>query len=330
MRETLNNIVATISSIRYYLSFLFLLPVSFSFAAANLPDSCQKKYASIFAHNEKLKADFLTADDKQRIHDIFSDSTLHRSEITPKVLDLVLNARLRQVSDDTVVQAILNANRNMVVKTSKTIGGEYVVATGGGGDKIVLTLPDAYQGTIIEAFIRIHELEHKLQGGIDPHFMRRTFNFLSDSVYRRYLMEDGAMRAEWHLLHAFSETERHKMLRELVADHVLDRSSKDFLIRVLSDAPLDQETYLSLERYAGRYSLEKMKKNRNLARGQLGFAGGSVAFVLSHGTVYPIITNACLQKLNHSNSIPDTVFFGSVCQHLTPIKTEINRRRLRR
>lgn len=123
---------------------------------------------------------------------------------------------------------------------------------------MVIELPLDYHGSILDWAFRIHELEHAIQhAALETGVSRDDLNeanLKSKVVEFIFLLEEGAMSAEWEFLHNIPEVQRTELVNKIKADKSLPESEKKFGSRMLINSSYDRETYLRLEWEAGRYS----------------------------------------------------------------------------
>jgi hypothetical protein len=128
-------------------------------------------------------------------------------------------------------------------------------------------LPPAYLGTAVEYFIRIHELSHAardLDGyGLESRLGYDIHDRRVAAALDRFFDELRAMTWEWVYLHNLPDSVREGYIEKVRRDTTIDDHTREFLMRLFTDAKLDQKAYIEAEWRAGRYSLSDLLRAFN-------------------------------------------------------------------
>lgn len=261
----------------------------------------------------EVRADFLTAADTRKINELFANTALTSQQKARGAFEVVLEARLRSVPAADA-QTIRSAFQRIKASYSKSRVNGYYIASGKG--RLNVTLPKAYEGSVVEYLILGHELEHALQH-LRQKSVQGGFSRIIQSVKDRfvvqptYLREEGAMVAEWRYLHALPDPVRQQLVAELKQDRILDAGSRDFLLRNLLGASKDADGYLKVQRASGRYS--KTDIALHVALPAYGTAGA--VSVLPLGLSASVVLGVCLSEIEKGSDFVHTKFFSQVCLH---------------
>jgi len=271
----------------------------------------------------EIKKSFIDQHSREMIGDIFSNSTLTKNEKARKAFELVLAKRLSLIPKDDA-QIIWSTFQNLKTTYSKdTIDGYYLMF---GRGHLAVTIPEQYSGTAIEYFTIAHELEHgvqhyRLKGRVGT--LKRLIQEIIHPINTRFLQEEGAMRAEWAFLQSIPQSERKKMITEVMQDAVIKPESKKFLLRTFSNADSDADIYIQIERKAGRYS----KKNIAAFAVPASAAIGATSTLMGMIATLTITSGICIEMIGENGTIPETSFFKDVCLKLAPVRRAIDERK---
>lgn len=185
----------------------------------------------------------------------------HGKEKLPKeaieeIFEEYLRLRLRNFdpSFQAHIYSMARDHIQIIETTEFEVGGSVKPAS----QKIEISLPEMLVGTVMDYYIRVHELEHVIQGlavGLkaatpyDPRYASYRFH-----------LEKGAMRAEGAFLKAFPTPFLKEQLSDILHVHAPESLTKDFLENVLANAiaaPTVSD-YLQKNWEQGRYSRSKL------------------------------------------------------------------------
>ena len=154
---------------------------------------------------------------------------------------------------------------------------------------VSIGLPGRFMDTEIESYVLAHEFFHHIQfeavaksTGKDIMALRReqdiplrerlmrqapdetmearqildTFFSMAETAEGRYLIEAGAIMAEWKLLRLIPDARREALLKLIRDEPGLEEKTRRLLLRVFQPPPATAREYLEREHAAGRYSWE--------------------------------------------------------------------------
>jgi hypothetical protein len=209
-------------------------------------------------------SDWLNADDKKQITNLVTSKGQPGAE---PAFQVFLAARLRSV-DPSIVPIIQALNLKPEVETIPGIlDGVYVreeydmMGTIYKNAVLSLTYPPKLQNTVIDFFIRAHELEHAIQTETEKSVRSKGYDGLQtyySNGLGRFLMEQGAMINEWRFLNALPQSSLDEAI-VLVNTLQIPDDRKAFLVRCLSSAKKSMSDYLKTQYQAGRYNRESFR-----------------------------------------------------------------------
>ncbi|MFL5815915.1 MAG: hypothetical protein ACJ763_20270 [Bdellovibrionia bacterium] len=293
---------------------LTALCISFRPEAANAArKSCADQIKeALIALSPATQGTLITEKEKEQIQSIFEDPQ-KRSTAASYVFDLLMEKRLALLPPKDAEQ-IKSVIQSAKLNESSGVDGAYSFRF----RSIDISLPKSYHGSMVEFFIKTHEVEHAIQDRMEAGklgkesfgYFRRLLNQLNSQT--RFLEEAGAMQAEWQYLQALPSRAKQEMADDVLQNPQLSENEKDFLIRIFAGDAWTASDHTEIEWRAGRYSLSEIERQVRFEK--LGFSTIAVGVTsVTHLAAFTMIESICENTIKKSTTLPTGPFYEKVC-----------------
>jgi len=262
---------------------------------------------------------YLTGEDESKIVDVYADESLPPNQRAEKAFGLVMEARLRGLPVEIADQVRAIIKSRIRVEVNNDYNGAYFKADVSSG-AVKIDLPEELVGSPIQYSVMAHELEHAIQDAVAVNVLGKyemPEHSLSLYTDAKFLMEAGAMSAEYYSLRLISPEER-LICRNAILKADVPRSDRSILLRMLNNSKsMSLKQFLSAEHRAGNYSRLSIALHSRPGRRLVKKLGTATVWALGTG----FIARAYCQLLyDNNNEQPlQTPFFQTVCTKIMRI-----------
>lgn len=294
----------------------------------------QIKEALITLHPDTAGT-LITSQEREQIEAIFNDPE-KRPSAAKRVFELLMAKRLALLppEDAAQIKKIIESAESAKVVNASKVEGRYLQTF----RTLIISLPETYHGSIVEFFIKTHEIEHAIQGLAAARklgkksvgYFQNLLNGFDAQI--KFLEEAGAMQAEWQYLQAIPAQVKQKIADDIAQNPQIKEHEKNFLIRVLEGDPWTASDHTEIEWMAGRYTMGEIENeiqlkkmtyaNRARAARTAATIGAFGAISTSDITSVAILEHYCEDLIKNSPTPPSGAFYQNVCTKLSSAKTD--------
>jgi hypothetical protein len=312
-------------------TLIVLLASSFSQNTNADQSGCAVKMReAIQALNADTQGMLISDEERSEIEKIFRDPE-KRLFAAGYVFDLLMEKRLallpsqdadkiREIIQKAKVKPSSRLRKWLIL--SPRLTGSYELKS----QSVTILRPESYRGSIVEFFMKTHEIEHAIQGLVvakaigksSLNYFERLLTLFDSKLL--FIEEAGAMQAEWQYLQTIPLEIKRSISEEIRKNPRISKSDRAVISRILLSDEETADQHLQIQRKAGRYTLaDAQRASHKEIRTKLGVMGVSI--------VTPFVAVArlesyCHKLLDQSIMLPDSQFYQKVCSRFQSVQKQ--------
>jgi hypothetical protein len=245
---------------------LILVCLIASSPAEAVSPSCYLKVLRMITSG--VQYDGLNETELATIDDWFKDEAT-RETAPAKVFDLLLSKRLENLSpeiQEQVAKVLKDSDLKKILRSPR--GGKFGAQFVYYNQIVKIQIPSSLRESALYYMTLTHEIEHAVQYNLylkeyesvlaRKMWIQREYQFMRK---RTFLLEKGAITAEWSYLRSIPRLEQEKMLDEVLRHPDLDFRSKEIVRGFFENSNLPLEKYIKIQQANRNYSKWKILKN---------------------------------------------------------------------